>query len=155
MLNDIDILAGIKPVNYNIQTKNGIKDPANFFGLVIIKTPKTKIIISPWSSYYMLKNTISQTALKNYIQFMGVKTKALQWLQLIIDTGNKIKVETQSKERDQKILYLITIEIINVERQKSPVNYIITLTMYPILNISFNKHPISWELIHHSLLHTY
>ena len=68
----------------------------------------------------MLKNTISQTALKNYIQFMGVKTKALQWLQLIIDTGNKIKVETKSKERDRNLLDFITIGTVKAERQKSP-----------------------------------
>ena len=38
------------------------------------------------------QNTISQTALKHYNQFINVRTDALRWLQINTDTGNKIKV---------------------------------------------------------------
>ena len=55
--------------------------PAEGFGLVIIKMPKTKIIISLWSSYYMpqnIQNSISQTALKHYNEFRSVITESLR-----------------------------------------------------------------------------
>ena len=55
------------------------------------------------------KNTISQTALKYYNQFKIIITEALRWLQTTIDTVNKIKVETESKEIYRKLKYFITI----------------------------------------------
>ena len=55
---------------------------------------------------------------------------------------------------DQHILDFITIEIINVEQQTSPENDIITFPMDPIINRSFNKHIISWEIFYRRLLHT-
>ena len=38
------------------------------------------------------QNTIIQTALKNYNQFISVRTEALRWLQITTDTVNKLKV---------------------------------------------------------------
>ena len=55
------------------------------------------------------QNTISQTALKYYNQFKIIITEALRWLQTTIDTVNKIKVETESKEIYRKLKYFITI----------------------------------------------
>ena len=43
------------------------------------------------------QNIISQTEIKHYNQFRSVRTEALKWLQITIDTWNKIKVETESK----------------------------------------------------------
>ena len=63
------MFAYIRPVQCNVQILNGRKSPAKVFGLVIIKIPKTNIIIPLWSSYYMPQNphnTMSQTALKHY-----------------------------------------------------------------------------------------
>ena len=51
-------------------------------------------------SYYMpqnTKNTISQTELKYYNQFISVRNEVLIWLQIATDAVNKIKVETESK----------------------------------------------------------
>ena len=56
------------------------------------------------------------------------------------DTGNKIKVETEAKEREHKMLGLIKIDIIKVQQQKYTESEIITFTIYPIIHISFNKH---------------
>ena len=55
------------------------------------------------------QNTISRTALKYYNQFKIIITEALRWLQTTIDTVNKIKVETESKEIYRKLKYFITI----------------------------------------------
>ena len=68
-------------------------------------------------------------------------------------TGIKFKVETSAKERDQKLLYSISIEMLKVEQQHISSQYIITLPMNPIINSSFNEHPMSWDLIHRRLLH--
>ena len=76
-----------------------------------------------WPSYFIpqnYQNTIIQTALKHYNQFISVRTEALRCLKIKIDSGLRIKVETEAKERDQKVLYLITIDIIKVEQQKYP-----------------------------------
>ena len=86
-----------RPVEYNVQIINNSKSPEKGFGLVIIKTPNTKIIIPLWPSYYMpqnLQNIISKNALKHYNQFKIVRTEALRWLQITTDMGTKIKVET-------------------------------------------------------------
>ena len=40
------------------------------------------------------QNTISQTALKHYNQFISIITEDLRWLQITVDTGKKLKVET-------------------------------------------------------------
>ena len=60
------------------------------------------------------QNTIIQTALKHYNQFRSVRTESLIWLQITTYTGKKLKVETKTKEIDQKLLELITTEIIKV-----------------------------------------
>ena len=58
------------------------------------------------------------------------------------DTGIQFKVETSAKERDQNILYFITIDILKLE-QKHPSSWdIINLSINTIINSSFNKHPM-------------
>ena len=47
------------------------------------------------------QNTRSQTSLKYYNQSRTVRIEALRWLQITIDTGNKLKVETTVKKIDQ------------------------------------------------------
>ena len=58
------------------------------------------------------QNTINQTALKHYKQLRSVVNESLIWLQITRDTEKKLKVETESKEGDKKILEVITMEII-------------------------------------------
>ena len=95
----------------------------HFFWNCHHKTSKKNSIRSMWPSYFIpqnYQNTIIQTALKHYNQFISVRTEALRCLKIKIDSGLRIKVETEAKERDQKVLYLITIDIIKVEQQKYP-----------------------------------
>ena len=40
------------------------------------------------------QNTISQTVLKNYNEFRGVRTGAFRWVHITTDAGMKLKVET-------------------------------------------------------------
>ena len=63
------------------------------------------------------QNTISQTALKHYNEFINVIIEALRWVQMTIDTGIKFKVETSAKERYQQLLDFITIDILKLEQQ--------------------------------------
>ena len=100
MFTYITIFNYIRPVQCNVKILNDRKFPAKGFGLVIIKIPKTNIIISLWTSYYMPQNpqnTISQTSLKNYNKFISVITEAIIWVQITTDTGIKFKVETKGK----------------------------------------------------------
>ena len=141
----------IIPVKCNVKIIKVRRYPAKGFGLVIIKKPKTSIIIPLWSSYYMPKkpqNTIGKTVLKHYNQFKSLIAESLRWLQITTDTEKKLKVETEVKERDQKLPYFIKIKIIKVVQQKTPEQDIITLPMNAIINSYFNKHTMSWELIH-------
>ena len=71
------------------------------------------------------------------------------------DTGIKFKFETSAKKIDQQLFNLITIDILKLEKQHSSSQYTIILPMNPIINGSFNKHPMSWEIIHCRLLHPY
>ena len=66
------------------------------------------------------QKTINKTALKHYNQSRSVITEALRWLQITTDIGKKIKVETETKQIHHKLLDFIKIDIINVERKKSP-----------------------------------
>ena len=86
----------IRPVKFNVQIINGRKSPENVFGLVIIKIPKTNIITPLFLSYYIPQNPQKsiQTALKHYNEFRSVRTDALRWVKMTIDTGMKIKFET-------------------------------------------------------------
>ena len=65
------------------------------------------------------KNIIIQTALKHCNQFRRVRTESLIWLQINIDTGEKIKFEIEVKERYQKLLDLIIIDIVKVKKKIS------------------------------------
>ena len=97
MFDYIKLFAYIRPVQCNLKSLNVSKSPAKAFGLVIIKISKTNIIIPLWLSYYMpqnQQNTISQTSLKHYNEFINVRTEALKWVQMTTDTGIKFKVET-------------------------------------------------------------
>ena len=146
----------IKPVKCNVKILHVSKAPEKVFGLVIIKIPKTSIIIPLWPSCYMPQNpqnTTIKTALKHYNEFINVRTEALIWVKITTDTGVKFKVETSAKERDQQLLDFINIYILKLEHQNPSSQDIITLPMTPIINIYFNKHPMSWELIHCRILH--
>ena len=100
------------------------------------------------------QNTISQIAFKRYNQFRNVITEAIIWLKITINTGKKLEVETTLKEIYQQLLEFVIIYVLHIEQQHSSDQDIITLPMTPIINISFNKHPMPWELIHNLLLHT-
>ena len=117
MFIDIKLFAYIRPVQYNVQTLNVSKAPAKVFGIVIMKTPKTNIIIPLWPSYYMPQNpqnTISQIALKHYNEFINVIIEALRWVQMTTETFIKFKVEASAKERDQSLLVFVTIDILKL-----------------------------------------
>ena len=68
-------------------------------------------------------------------------------------TGIKFKVETSAKEKYQQLLDFITIDILKIEQHHNYSEDIMELSKNPIINRSFNKHPMSWELIHRRLLH--
>ena len=53
----------------------------------------------------------------------------------------------------QQFLWFVTIDVLKIEQQHSLYQDIITLPMTPIINTSFNKHTMSWELIHSCLIH--
>ena len=139
------MLIYIRPVKCNKKIINGSKAPAKRFGLVIINVPKKNIIILIWKSYYIPQNpqNTSQNTLKHYNQLRISRTEALRWLQTTIYAGKKLKVETEVKERNQKLLDFIAIEIIKADQQKYPEQGVINLPMDHIINISFNKHPMS------------
>ena len=146
----------IRPVKFNVQILNVRNAPAKVFGLVTIKIPKTNIIIPLWTSYYTPQNPqniISPNILKHYNQLIVVGTEALIWLQITTSTVMKLKVETAVKQIYEQLLGLINIDVLNIEQQHPSGQDIITVPMTPIINSSFNKHPISWEFIHCRLLH--
>ena len=131
----------IRSVKCSAQILNGRRFPAKGLGLVIIKTPKTNIIISLWTSQYMphnTQNTMIKTDLKYYNEFKSVRTEALRWLNISKEKVKKLKVETTVKERYQQLLELITIDVVKVEQQQSPYHNIKNMTMTPIINIYFN-----------------
>ena len=57
--------------------------------------------------------------------------------------GMKLKVETTVKEIYQQLLEFVTIDVLKIEKQHTSSQYIITLPMTPIIDSSFNKHPMS------------
>ena len=101
------------------------------------------------------QNTIIQISLKHYNKFKNVRTEILVWVQITTYTGKNLKFETTVKERYQQLLDFITIDVLNIDQQHPSSQYIITLPMTPIIKSSFNKHPMSWELINILLLHQY
>ena len=101
------------------------------------------------------QNKISQTALKYYNEFRGVRTEALRWLKITTDTGTKLKVETTAKEIFQQLLNFITIDVLKIEHQHLSIQYIMNISMTPIVNSHFNKNTVSWEIIHYRLLQPY
>ena len=108
-----------RPLQYDVQILNGSKAPAKGFGLVMVKIPKTNIIMPLWPSYYIKKNIKHNNS--NWTQtiqsIQNFKSKDLRWLQITTDTGKKLKVETTIKERDQQLLEFITIDVLNIEQQ--------------------------------------
>ena len=94
------------------------------------------------------QRTISQAALKHYNELINVRTGSLRWVKMTTDTGIKFKVETSVKEIYQQLLDFITIDLLKIEQTHPSSQEIVTLTMNSIINNSFNKHPMSWELIH-------
>ena len=99
--------------------------------------------------------TIIKTPPKHHNQCRSVWNESIRWLQIATDKGKKLKVETEVKERYQQVLDSIYIDVINIEQQHSSDKDIITPPMNPIINSSFNKHTMSWELIHLRLIHPY
>ena len=135
---------------------NGIKYPATGFGLVVKRIPKNHRYTALTILLYATKSTKhnKSNCTQKLQQIISIWTEALIWLKITTKAGNKIKVETESKEIYQKLLDLIKIETIKSEQQKYPEQNIINFTMYQIINSSFNKHSMSWELIHNHVIHT-
>ena len=50
------------------------------------------------------QHTISQTALKHYNHFRSFRTESLWWMKFTAYLGTKLKVETDTKPRDQQLL---------------------------------------------------
>ena len=118
MFTNIKLFSYIRPVKCNVQILNGSKYTSKSFGLVIIKKPKTNIIIQLWPPYYITQNPqniISQNALKNYNKLRKVGTEDLRWVQMTTYIGVKLKVDTLAKEIDQQLLDFITIDILKLE----------------------------------------
>ena len=117
LFSNITIFTYTRPEKCNVKITNGRKSPAKGLGTLIIRVPITNIIIPLWPSYYIPQtpqNAIIQTTLKHYNEFIRVRNEALRWLKVTIDTRDKIKFDTESKERDKQLLFFITIEIIEV-----------------------------------------
>ena len=75
-------------------------NPLKRFWSCYSRNYKTKLIIPLWTSYYIPKNpqnTINQTALKHYNQFISIGTEDLRCLKITTDTVNKPKVEPTVK----------------------------------------------------------
>ena len=70
------------------------------------------------------------------------------------DMGNKIKVETDTKYIEKQLLEYILIDIIKVLKHPLLEQNIINISMDPIINISFKKSRMTWELIYCRLFHT-
>ena len=68
---------------------------------------------------------------------------------------NKIQSWNIIQRKNQKVLDFITIDMLKLDQKNTSSQDIITLPMTPIINSSFNKHPMSRELIHLHLLHPY
>ena len=101
------MLTYIRLVKFNVFIPNRSKSPVKGFGLVVVKTPKTNIIIPLWLSYYMPQNPqnkMSQTELKHYNKFRSIRNEAVRWLQITKHTQKKLKVGMEVKERDQQLL---------------------------------------------------
>ena len=155
MFTNITMFTYIRSIKCNVQILDVIKYPAKCFFLVIIKIPKTIMIIPLWPSYYIPQNTINQAAIKHYNQFRSVRTEALIWFKITIDIWKKLKVGTTVKEIYQQLLDFITIYVLKIEQQHPSDQDIITWPMTTIINSYINKHPISWELVHSRLLQPY
>ena len=65
----------------------------------------------------------------------------------------KIQSWNSSLINRSQLLDFITIDILKLEQQHKSSEDIINLSMNPIINTSFNRHLMSWDIIHHRLLH--
>ena len=57
----------------------------------------------------------------------------------------KLKAETTVKEIDQKLLYFITIDVLNIEQQHPSSMDTITLPMTPIIKVISINTPCHWN----------
>ena len=64
----------------------------------------------------------------------------------------KLKVKTLVKERYQKLLDFITIDVLNIGKKNSSQD-INTLPTTPTINSYLKKYPMLWELINLRLVH--
>ena len=90
----INIFTYNRPVKCNVHILNFRKAPVKVFDLVIIKIPKTSIIIPLWPSYYIPQNpqnTICQTSLKYWNQF-----NRQSWVTKIVKNHHRYMKEPQS-----------------------------------------------------------
>ena len=89
---------------------------------------------------FVAYNTISQTLIEHYNEFINVIIEALRWVKMTIDTGINFKVVTSCKERDRRLLDFINIDKIKIEQNHPSSQDIINLLMIPNINSSFKKH---------------
>ena len=150
LLTDITICTYICTVRYNVKILIGSKAPSKLIVIVIIKYQRQTSIFH--SGQHITCHKISQIALKNYNQFGSVRTGALLCIQFTTYLGKKLNIETDTQHRYQQLIDFILIGSMQVDKKLSSEQNIINISMDTIINISFNKTPMTWRLIYHHLL---
>ena len=90
----------IRPVKCSVKILNGRKSPAKYFVLVTVFFFKNKHYYTTMAVILYdtkRKNHNKSICTKHCYQFRRVRTDSLRWLQITIDTGTKLKVETEVK----------------------------------------------------------
>ena len=116
---DVIMFTYIRPVKCNVQVINGSTASETGFGLVVIKIPKTNIVIPLWPSYSMPQNPqniINQNALNYYNQFMSVRTEAIRCVQITTDIVIKLKSEKKSKKDINNYWTSLTLMYLRLDR---------------------------------------
>ena len=85
-------------------------------GIVFIWIPKTDIVLPLYPCYYapsFPQHTISPPAIKHYNKYRSVCTKALSWVRLVSETGDKVFLKMNPQNHTTELLDYTTVEIMS------------------------------------------
>jgi len=90
-------------------------------GIVLVKIPKSDIIIPLYPVYYaptFPQNTVSPNAIKHYNKFRSVRSEALDWIRMVTHVGQKIHIRIDPVQIGNELLDYFKVNVMTIDMKQ-------------------------------------
>ena len=115
----------MQPIKTQVTQVSGQTAICEGIGIVIIKIPKTDVILPLYPAYFapeFPQNTISPNAIKHYNKYRSVWSEALEWIRMVSHVGQKIHVRIDPVQIGNELLDYFKVNIMMIDTSQTENN---------------------------------